>query len=107
LNIRPADFFTSNPALDVPGKKNETSVLVPCCANEDTASSSGLKTDETGESDREDSVQIDPVTHLQGNGPELDPKRVGAKTTGKERKLSRALYNLLKRGGGWPAKNSS
>ncbi|KAL7621010.1 hypothetical protein AAE478_008322 [Parahypoxylon ruwenzoriense] len=31
LHLRPADFFTSNPALDVPSTRNESSVLVSCC----------------------------------------------------------------------------
>lgn len=31
MHLRPADFFAANPALDVPTKKNGTSVLVPCC----------------------------------------------------------------------------
>ncbi|KAK5636912.1 hypothetical protein RRF57_012624 [Xylaria bambusicola] len=31
-HIRPADFFTSNPALDMPRRRNETSVIVPCCS---------------------------------------------------------------------------
>jgi primary-amine oxidase len=28
LHLRPADFFTANPAVDVPGTRNEASVLV-------------------------------------------------------------------------------
>ncbi|KAL1993939.1 hypothetical protein VTN49DRAFT_2608 [Thermomyces lanuginosus] len=32
LNLRPADFFTENPALDVPSTKNQTSTLV--CSTE-------------------------------------------------------------------------
>jgi primary-amine oxidase len=62
LHIKPADFFTCNPAIDVPGKKNESSVLVDdskCC--------------ESGE------VQKEPVTHMQGTGPDLDPNDVKSK----------------------------
>ncbi|KAK2784871.1 hypothetical protein FQN52_008807 [Onygenales sp. PD_12] len=40
LHLRPADFFDRNPALDVPGLKNDTSVLVggndSCCAKNAT-----------------------------------------------------------------------
>ncbi|PNH38121.1 hypothetical protein VD0004_g8694 [Verticillium dahliae] len=34
LNLRPADFFTSNPALDVPTTRNQTSVTVGCCSSD-------------------------------------------------------------------------
>jgi primary-amine oxidase len=58
VHLRPADFFTANPAIDVPGTKNTASVLVPgsksCCENGD--------------------VQQTPVSHLQGTGPDFDPK---------------------------------
>lgn len=58
IHLRPADFFTANPAIDVPGTKNESSILAPgeqsCCASGD--------------------VQQDPTSHLQGTGPDLDPK---------------------------------
>lgn len=61
LHLRPADFFTANPALDVPGTKNEASVLVngtrhaseECCAGGD--------------------VQQAPMSHLQGEGPDISP----------------------------------
>jgi len=42
LHIKPADFFTANPAIDVPGRKNFTSQLTDgekvggetsCCAD--------------------------------------------------------------------------
>ncbi|KAF4124381.1 primary-amine oxidase [Geosmithia morbida] len=32
VHLRPADFFTSNPALDVPSDRNQASVRVGCCA---------------------------------------------------------------------------
>ncbi|KAI2632876.1 copper amine oxidase 1 [Xylaria nigripes] len=31
VHIRPSDFFTCNPALDMPSRKDEASVLVSCC----------------------------------------------------------------------------
>lgn len=31
LKLKPVDFFTSNPALDMPSNRNNTSVLVGCC----------------------------------------------------------------------------
>lgn len=31
IHLRPADFFTSNPGLDVPSDRNEASVRVACC----------------------------------------------------------------------------
>lgn len=37
MHLRPADYFTANPALDVPTKKNETSVLAACCGGDDKA----------------------------------------------------------------------
>jgi primary-amine oxidase len=57
VHLRPADFFTSNPAIDVPGTKNESSVLAPgsqsCCENGD--------------------VQQAPSSHLQ-SAVDADPK---------------------------------
>ncbi|KAF8862645.1 copper amine oxidase [Acephala macrosclerotiorum] len=58
IHLRPADFFSANPAIDVPGSKNMASVLAPgssCCE------SSG-------------DVQKDATSHLQGTGPDFDPK---------------------------------
>ncbi|OAQ89679.1 copper amine oxidase 1 [Purpureocillium lilacinum] len=37
IHLRPADFFTSNPALDVPSTRNQSSVLVQCCGSGDEA----------------------------------------------------------------------
>ena len=58
IHLRPADFFASNPAIDVPGTKNESSILAPgeqlCCGSGD--------------------VQQAPTSHMQGTGPDLDPK---------------------------------
>jgi primary-amine oxidase len=33
LNIKPADFFSENPAIDVPSNKNEASVLTGGATN--------------------------------------------------------------------------
>lgn len=57
IHLRPADFFTSNPALDVPGTKNNASVL----ASDDLCCKSG-------------DVQQAASSHLQGDGPDYDPK---------------------------------
>ncbi|RYP90898.1 hypothetical protein DL770_002975 [Monosporascus sp. CRB-9-2] len=68
FHIKPADFFTSNPALDVPGKKNDASVLVSCCgepASDVSACANG-----------DDSVQQNPVSHLQGTGPYVHPDEI-------------------------------
>lgn len=35
LKLKPADFFTSNPALDMPTDRNNASVLVGCCEKPD------------------------------------------------------------------------
>ncbi|KAI9743826.1 MAG: hypothetical protein M1818_002560 [Claussenomyces sp. TS43310] len=64
LHIKPGDFFTVNPAIDVPGRKNEASVLADgkgeghgeCCAS--------------GEQ------QADPLSHLQGTRQEFKPQDV-------------------------------
>ncbi|KAI1323266.1 copper amine oxidase [Xylariaceae sp. FL0255] len=64
FHIRPADFFTSNPALDIPAQKNETSV---CLSSSSCCDDKGLRTDISS------SVQGDPVVHLQGT-TDTDPK---------------------------------
>ncbi|KAI1436945.1 copper amine oxidase 1 [Xylaria sp. CBS 124048] len=43
FHIRPADFFTSNPALDMPTRKNESSVLVSCCDKKSCAKDADAK----------------------------------------------------------------
>ncbi|RYP22164.1 hypothetical protein DL765_001812 [Monosporascus sp. GIB2] len=68
FHIKPADFFTSNPALDVPGRKNDASVLVSCCS--EPASDVSVCTN------ADDSVQQDPVSHLQGTGPDIHPDEI-------------------------------
>ncbi|KAL2754121.1 hypothetical protein ACRALDRAFT_2043193 [Sodiomyces alcalophilus JCM 7366] len=71
INIRPADFFTSNPALDVPSIKNKTSVIVPCCGERQDEKA----VDSKGE---EGTVQKDAAAHLQGPGPDLTAEIAGA-----------------------------
>ncbi|KAF6815470.1 copper amine oxidase [Colletotrichum musicola] len=70
LNIRPSDFFTSNPALDMPAARNRSSVIVPCCDGE-------RKRDEVN---GDEPVQRDAVTHLQGSGPDVSAAEAGAHT---------------------------
>jgi primary-amine oxidase len=60
IHLRPADFFEFNPALDVPGNKNNASVLVDDCCG--TASNGGTNGHANGE------VQGQPTTHMQGTG---------------------------------------
>ncbi|ETN44234.1 uncharacterized protein HMPREF1541_10785 [Cyphellophora europaea CBS 101466] len=56
IHLRPADFFEFNPALDVPGNRNEASVLVDSCCH------SGTNGVANGE------VQGQAASHLQGTG---------------------------------------
>lgn len=67
IHLRPTDFFEANPALDVPSKKNEASVLVPCCGKNGVTNGNGCG-----------SVQKDPVAHLQGSNNGADAKAAGA-----------------------------
>ncbi|KAI1392598.1 copper amine oxidase 1 [Hypoxylon trugodes] len=94
FHLRPADFFASNPALDVPSTRNESSVLVPCYNGEGPngthqasgcCSSTSLRTDST-------TVQRNPVSHLQGTGPDVDPKQIPVR---EKRRLSATLSNLF------------
>lgn len=55
LHIRPADFFSSNPALDVPGNKNLSSVEVGACCENGHANGDGAH-----------GGQEDPTSHMQG-----------------------------------------
>uniref|UniRef100_A0A8H7TRX9 Amine oxidase n=1 Tax=Bionectria ochroleuca TaxID=29856 RepID=A0A8H7TRX9_BIOOC len=66
MHLRPADFFTSNPALDVPSARNNMSVLVPC--------GNGTAKQEPNVG----AVQRDPLSHLQGTGPDVNPQEAGA-----------------------------
>jgi primary-amine oxidase len=67
IHLRPADFFTSNPALDVPSTRNESSVLVSCCDN----------TKVVGR-EKEPSVQNSPANHLQGGENGIEARMAGA-----------------------------
>ncbi|ROT34472.1 copper amine oxidase [Sodiomyces alkalinus F11] len=73
VNIRPADFFTSNPALDVPSFKNKASVIVPCCGGRQD-----LKAANANSEAEEGTVQRDAAAHMQGPGPDLAAGDVGA-----------------------------
>ncbi|KAI1824969.1 copper amine oxidase 1 [Xylaria intraflava] len=57
FHIRPADFFTINPALDMPAKKNEASTLVSCCDKNGCAPTNGEK----------------PAAETNGKGPTKNP----------------------------------
>lgn len=65
VHLRPADFFTRNPALDVPSRPNLTSELAP-----------GSESQERGCCSR--SVQTTPMTHRQGTD-DIAPKDVTSK----------------------------
>jgi primary-amine oxidase len=60
LHLRPADFFTANPAVDVPGTRNDASVLVNGTHGSESCCESG-------------DVQQAPMSHLQGAGPDMNP----------------------------------
>ncbi|KAI9894915.1 MAG: hypothetical protein M1814_000135 [Vezdaea aestivalis] len=71
IKLRPADFFTKNPALDVPANRNLTSCLAPGSEPVKVACCNG-----------DDEVQRDAASHLQG-GPAGDIVPNGeAKTNG-------------------------
>lgn len=78
MHLRPADFFTSNPALDVPSTKNQASVLVPCCGTSGKATNGNRQTSATDTKEKDASVQDDPLSHLQGNEPDVDLAKAGA-----------------------------
>lgn len=61
LHLTPADFFERNPALDVPGNKNMSSVEVGRDAN-------GSCCETNGAVNGNGSVQDAPASHLQGTG---------------------------------------
>ncbi|CCF46711.1 hypothetical protein CH063_15381 [Colletotrichum higginsianum] len=79
MNIRPADFFTANPALDVPSTRNTASVIVPCCGQQKTDSGNGADGDD-GDGQR---VQRAALTHLQGPGPDIPAREAGAHVEGR------------------------
>lgn len=69
LTIRPSDFFTSNPALDVPGTRNQASVTVPCCGEANKEPECTTTT----------AVYRNTVAHLQSSGSDAVPQLTGAK----------------------------
>lgn len=84
MHLRPADFFTTNPALDVPGRRNEASVLVGCCA--DKTKSQGSSTNEA--------TKVDALNHLQGKEVEKGEQDAGKGSA--SRRLSRVLTGMFK-----------
>ncbi|KAI1140636.1 copper amine oxidase 1 [Hypoxylon sp. FL0543] len=103
FHLRPADFFTSNPALDVPSTRNESSVLVPCCDVADKVNGAGVNGTQlsstccsSAPSLRTDStVQNNPLSHLQGTGPDVHPKQIPVGGPKEKRRLSATLSNLF------------
>ena len=87
MHLRPADFFTSNPALDVPSTQNMSSVLVSCHSSNGTAG-------------KQASVQQDPASHMQGALPDVDAREAGAGVEGKGGGggLTKMMAGLLGRG---------
>jgi hypothetical protein len=74
-HIRPADFFTKNPALDVPSTKNDASILVSSYNGTSERPKTPKKEAANGVSKPD--AQKDPVAHLQGTGPDIDPQSIG------------------------------
>ncbi|KAH8170126.1 copper amine oxidase, enzyme domain-containing protein [Sarocladium implicatum] len=70
VHLKPADFFTSNPALDVPSSRNKSSVLVPCCDQKSTMS-------------KGNDIPLDqPLQHLQGGAHDVPAAEAGAHVNG-------------------------
>lgn len=86
FHIRPADFFTSNPALDMPGGKNKTSVLVSCCGQGDKPHTNGEKSGST---------QASPLAHQQGTAEDIDPKKLQNGTTSTENKRKSTTFSKI------------
>ncbi|KAH7037275.1 copper amine oxidase 1 [Microdochium trichocladiopsis] len=91
IHIRPADFFTRNPALDVPANANKTSVLVPCCNRKDSGEEAAAT---NGDASEGGAVQKDPVTHLQGTKA-VDPAELPLRTDKDKKRLSTTLSGLF------------
>ncbi|KAI0204088.1 copper amine oxidase [Astrocystis sublimbata] len=86
FHIRPADFFTSNPALDMPMKKNETSTIISCCGK--NVGSDGEKND--------GSTQASALAHGQGTaGDGIDPKTLGSGSSENKEKRKSVLSKVL------------
>jgi primary-amine oxidase len=88
-HIRPADFFTSNPALDMPTRKNESSVLVSCCGRNVPQDSLHINGDKSA------SAQADPSSHLQSTAPDIDPKELPKKEEATENKRHSATLSKI------------
>lgn len=93
MHLKPTDFFTQNPALDVPSKPNKTSVLVSsCCGNGKNGDAAGKAT-----------VQEEALSHLQG-GSDIDAQKAGANVDVNDKeddpklvkRLSRSLTGLFR-----------
>ena len=106
MHLKPADFFTTNPALDVPSTRNQASVLVPCCGQNpgDQAQDSppGLKHDVKPGQPNEPgskSAQGEPFSHLQSGASDMDAKQAGAHVENDEDKgdLKRRLSKVAQR----------
>ncbi|KAK1242737.1 hypothetical protein MKX08_005549 [Trichoderma sp. CBMAI-0020] len=85
LHMRPTDFFTANPALDVPGTRNNASVLLggSCCTSSGDKNSAAM-------------AQSNPVAHLQGSAPGVPAKEAGANVDEKlSKRLSKTLNGLF------------
>lgn len=101
MHLRPADFFASNPALDVPSSRNQASVLVPFCGQQSKGEAAG-KEDAQFKA-RTVPVQETPFSHLQSGASDVDAKQAGANVeesaNGENdalgRRLSRAAQRLL------------
>lgn len=70
MHLKPADFFTSNPALDVPSTRDKSSVLVPCCDQKDMVSR------------HNGDARQQPLEHLQGNSDDVPAAEAGAHVDG-------------------------
>ncbi|RCI12257.1 hypothetical protein L249_0746 [Ophiocordyceps polyrhachis-furcata BCC 54312] len=68
LHLRPADFFTKNPALNVPSTRNDSSVLVSCCDSQ----ANGDK------GNQEAAMKESALSHRQGSGRGVDAEQAGA-----------------------------
>ena len=73
LHLKPLDFFTENPGLDMPSTRNKSSVTAQCCSgSNDTARPSEGARASTA---RPGAASAD---HYQGSGPEISAEKAGA-----------------------------
>lgn len=106
MHLKPADFFTTNPALDVPSTRNQASMLVPCCGqkpgDQPQDDSSGLKQDGKPGQPHEPgskSAQGEPFSHLQSGASDMGAKQAGAHVDndGDKGDLKRRLSKVAQR----------